>query len=132
MKYKISIHTASIIIIVFVVALVTFALVSNLPTNPRNFQPLDTSRFSGQQIDALTCELGTPDHEMAYTMDECVGELRVTLFNTYPPDMPELAKVEIRELTWDLPSNKFTAWLHRPNGQWVILETFRYDTEAVF
>ena len=114
------------------IAAISFAIASHLIPKPLVFQPLETAHFDGKPVEFIVAELGTPSHENAYTMNECVGELRVTLFNTYPPNLPNLATIEIKELTWDFPNNKFTAWLHRPNGQWKVLETFRYETEAVF
>ena len=117
-------------------AVATIGCYTNPTTNSSraqpSLQPTETSHFLGQTEEILTTELGPPTHKSSYTMDECVGELRVTLFNTYSPDRDDLAEIEIRELTWNLPTNKFTAWLHRPHGKWIILETFRYKTEAVF
>ena len=131
MNSKKTIWAVSIVVLTLVSTFATFAVVFSLGSPPQ-FQPSETSHFVGQAEDSLISELGAPNHEFAFTMDECVGELRVILFNTYSPEMPGLAQIEIRELTWNLPNNKFTAWLHRPNGEWVILDTFRYETEAVF
>ena len=126
-----TVRVASFIFLALISAFAAFTFASNFRTPPP-LQPIETSHFIGKAEDILTSELGAPDHEITYTMDECIGELRVTLFNTYAPDRTDLAEIEIRELTWDLPDNKFTAWMHRPNGKWIILETFRYHTEAVF
>ena len=126
-----TIRVASVIVLALIFAFAAFAYASSFKTPPP-LQPIETSHFIGKAENILTSELGAPNHEVTYTMDECVGELRVTLFNTYSPDRTDLAEIEIRELTWGLPDNKFTAWLHRPNGKWIILETFRYQTEGVF
>ena len=118
--------------LVIAVTALGFAIVPRLIPVPPVFLPLETAHFSGKTLEFMTFELGEPSHEWTYAMNECVGELRVTLFNTYPPSLPNLADIEIRELTWDFPQNKFTVWFHRPNGKWTVLETFSYETEAVF
>ena len=128
-KARFKLHT---LFLVIAVTALGFAIVPMLIPAPPVFLPLETAHFNGKTLKFMTSELGEPSHEWTYAMNECVGELRVALFNTYPPSLPNLTDIEIRELTWDFPQNKFTVWFHRPSGKWTVLETFRYETEAVF
>ena len=128
-KARFKLHT---LFLVIAVTALGFAIVPMLIPVPPVFLPLEAAHFNGKTLKFMTSELGEPSHEWTYAMNECVGELRVALFNTYPPSLPNLTDIEIRELTWDFPQNKFTVWFHRPSGKWTVLETFRYETEAVF
>ncbi|MCA9195260.1 MAG: hypothetical protein KDB03_25990 [Planctomycetales bacterium] len=89
-------------------------------------------RLHGQTERSVLNRLGKPDQKYEFTMDDAVGEFRIELYNTYPPNSPNNSTVEIRELTWEYPRYKLTVWLHRPNGTWTVLDTCRYRNGIMF
>ncbi|PHR90410.1 MAG: hypothetical protein COA78_35410 [Blastopirellula sp.] len=76
--------------------------------------------------------LGQPDSEYSFTMDQSVGELRVELYNTYPPSSPNNPNVEIRECTWEYSRHRLVVWFHKPDDKWIALDTCRYRNGIVF
>jgi len=86
----------------------------------------------GQTDHNVLDQLGSPANEHTFTMDEALGEFRIELYNTYPPDSPDNKYVEIREFTWEYPRHRLTVWFHKPNETWVALDTCRYRNGIAF
>ena len=90
------------------------------------------STLHGDSLAQVFDRLGNPAHESWFKMDEVIGEFRVELFNTYPPNSPDNSEVEIRESTWNYSRHRLTVWFHRPNGDWVAFDTCRYRNDIQF
>jgi hypothetical protein len=87
----------------------------------------------GKSLSAVTAELGEPTRQFEYTMATSPGgEFRVELFNTYPPNDPKTADVRINELQWDRTRFHIAVWMHRVNGEWIVLDTCRWKTGVAF
>ena len=90
------------------------------------------AKLHGLTDAAVEKRIGAPAHEYIFTMDEPLGEFQIELYNTYPPDFPNNPNVEIRECTWEYPRHRLTIWFHKPEGEWVVLDTCRYRNGIVF
>jgi hypothetical protein len=89
--------------------------------------------LNGKQLRAVLAELGEPDRQLEYTMGESPGgEFRVELYNTYPPNDPKARQARIRELQWHRARYSIAVWLHQINGEWVILDTCRWQKGVEF
>ena len=124
-----------VLIVVLATAALTAVIAISFLSDKGNetiFQPENPERFIGNTESELVLTLGEPNTRDTYAMDQAYGEFRVSLFNTYPPDLPNLSEIQIREYTWEYDHNKFTAWLHAVDDEWQILDTCQYETEAVF
>ena len=86
----------------------------------------------GQTDVSVLTRLGTPTHEYTFTMKDPLGEFRIELYNTYPPNSPNNENIEIRECTWDYSRHRLTVWFHKPDGKWVALDTCRYRYGITF
>lgn len=65
-------------------------------------------------------------------MENCVGQFRIELFNTYPPNNPIARQAKIRELQWHRTRFHFAVWLHQVNEEWVVLDTCRWQEGVAF
>ena len=65
-------------------------------------------------------------------MRAAANEFRVPLQNMYPLTNPANHDVQIQELRWDDGNDWITLWLHEVNGQWIVLDSRRWDKNVVF
>jgi hypothetical protein len=87
----------------------------------------------GQPLAEVVAELGQPHRQLEYAMAESPdGEFRIELYNTYPPNDPVAQKARIRELQWHRTGYDVAVWLHRVNGEWVVLDTCRWQAGIQF
>ena len=97
-------------------------------------QPVETlPDLHGKSLEAVIASLGEPDTTEEYKMaDGAIGELRAPLYNTYPLDDPKAMRAQIKELQWHRARYHIAVWLHRVNGEWVVLDTCRWKAGVVF
>lgn len=88
--------------------------------------------FHGKTDVSIFAQLGNPDNEFQFTMDDPLPEFRIELYNTYPPNAPNNVQVEIRECTWRYSTYRLTVWFHKPDGKWIALDTCRYRNGIEF
>ena len=89
-------------------------------------------KYHGQTREAVESTLGTPTRTDKYPMSQAVGEMRVPLFNTYPASNPANANVMIEESWWKDGDYWITLWFHEVNGQWVVLDSCRWQKDVQF
>jgi hypothetical protein len=94
--------------------------------------PETLPQHHGKSSAAILTELGPPATATTFTMAECVGELRVQLFNVYPLDRPGNAEVHIEERTWHDGSYRITLWLHKVQDEWRVLDSCRWHRDTHF
>lgn len=84
----------------------------------------NASRLHGLKETQLFERLGIPKRTNEFTMDRVgASEFRIELFNFYPPGRPENSNTVIREYTWEYFRYRLTVWLHKPNDDWLVLDT---------
>jgi hypothetical protein len=89
--------------------------------------------LEGRTLKSVVAEIGAPDAQTEFAMGEAtIGEFRIELYNTYPPDHAETRHVRIRELIWHRTGYHVAVWLHQVNGEWVVLDTCRWKEGIVF
>jgi hypothetical protein len=87
----------------------------------------------GQSFEKVLAALGEPSRQIDYTMGTSPGgEFRVELFNTYPPGDPKTKNVQIKEMQWHRHRYHVAVWLHMVNGEWLVLDTCRWQKGVVF
>ena len=86
----------------------------------------------GQTDVSIITQLGNPSYEYVFTMADPLSEFQIELYNIYPPDSPGNAQIEIRECTWRYSRYRLTVWFHKPNGEWIALDTCRYRNGILF
>lgn len=86
----------------------------------------------GLTVRQVTAKLGQPDRQSQFPMSAVGSEFRIELRNTYPPDVPGNASVPILELQWDHLTYHVAVWFHRVDGQWVALDTCRWQRGTQF
>lgn len=84
------------------------------------------SGLYGQSLEAVVSALGEPTSSVEFPMRDCAGELRVELFNVYPPHDPASADVRIKELVWRHRWYSVAVWFHQVRGRWVALDSCRW------
>ena len=77
-------------------------------------------------------KFGAPERDETFPMSDAVGEFRVELFNTYPPNKPANASVKIEEMWWKDGDYWITLWLHQKNGDWKVLDSCRWHKDVRF
>lgn len=92
----------------------------------------ELKHLEGKGEDALKAELGEPTGTREFVMRDCCHEFEIELYNTYPPDDPKNADVQIRQWTWTYDGYAVTVWLHQVEGKWVALDTIRYADDVEF
>lgn len=90
------------------------------------------AHLHGRSMEAVVGELGEPDSRYQFPMSGCAGEFRVELFNTYPPQDPNSAQVQIQELQWHYERYHVAVWFHEPKGKWIVLDTCRWEEGVEF
>jgi hypothetical protein len=88
--------------------------------------------YHGQSRTQVVAKLGEPQRDEKFRMSNASGEFRIELQNTYPLNNPANANVEIEEMTWRDGDFWITLWLHQANGQWVVLDSCRWDKNVAF
>lgn len=88
--------------------------------------------LEGVSADEISRRFGPPTSSRSFTMAECCSEFSIELYNTYRPDDPSTAAVEIQQRDYDYDGYTMTLWLHAPQGSWVVLETSRYGDDVEF
>jgi hypothetical protein len=86
----------------------------------------------GKTVEEVESILGSPSEEYSISLDQARDEFRCELLNYYPLDNPENAKVEFKELWWKRSRHTITVWFHRIGGQWLVLETCRWQKGITF
>jgi hypothetical protein len=87
----------------------------------------------GKATEEVLAELGEPSSQFEYTMGKSPGgEFRVELFNTYPPNDPKTADVRIKEMQWHKMRYHVAVWMHQVNGEWIVLDTCRWQEGIAF
>ena len=87
----------------------------------------------GKSLETVLEHLGEPDLRIEYAMKDCPGgEMRVGLYNTYPPTDPLTRDVRILELQWNHVPYSIAIWLHWIDGNWVVLDTLRWKSHLTF
>jgi hypothetical protein len=89
-------------------------------------------QLHAKSLDFVLEDLGEPDRRDEFPMTEAVGEFRVELFNTYPPDDPTATNVRIKELQWDYSRHHIAVWFHKVDGEWRALDTCRWKEGVHF
>jgi hypothetical protein len=75
---------------------------------------------------------GPADKSRDFVMGDCCHEFEIELYNTYPPDEPEHADVQIRERSWHIGDHILTAWFHQEDDEWVVLNTHLWHKHTEF
>lgn len=87
----------------------------------------------GQPLDKVIAAFGEPSRQLNYTIGTSPGgEFRVELYNTYPPSDPNTKDVRIKEIQWHRLRYDVVVWLHFVNGEWLVLDTCRWQGGVVF
>ncbi|MGC9367338.1 MAG: hypothetical protein ACP5FK_09920 [bacterium] len=86
----------------------------------------------GKTREEVIEELGEPKYSESYTVGEARGEFRVELYNTYPLTDSGNLDVPIQELWWEDGDYYITLWLHQVNGEWVVLNSYRWHKDLEF
>ena len=81
--------------------------------------------LEGRSPDEVVARLGPFDSSKDFEMGDCCHEFEIELYNTYPPGKGHDG-VEIRRLDWEFEGYRVSVWFHRPDGDWVALDTCRY------
>ena len=82
----------------------------------------------GKTDGAIFDQLGEPDIDYEFTMDQIVCGFRRKLLNSYPPN----SKIVIRECTWKYSRYQLTVWFHKLDSDWIALNSCRYQNGVVF
>lgn len=86
----------------------------------------------GETLAEVLSEYGAPTDRTSFNMSQVPGEFRVELNNFYPPTAPHSAAVTIQELNWRYTPYTITAWFHKVDGTWVVLDTCRWKRGVQF
>jgi hypothetical protein len=87
----------------------------------------------GRSMGAVVAVLGEPARQSEFSMGPGrLTEFQIELYNTYPPNHPKTAGVRIKELHWDWPRYHVAVWMHLVNGEWIVLDTCRWQEGVVF
>jgi hypothetical protein len=86
----------------------------------------------GQSLEAVVSELGEPTRAAEFPMSGCCDEFRIELWNAYSPKDPATANVRIKELIWTYAQYSIAVWFHQVDGQWIALDTCRWQKGIVF
>jgi hypothetical protein len=89
-------------------------------------------QLHGKSLAAVIAQLGQPDERSEYSLGKQLDEMRIELYNTYPPDDPKTAQTRILELQWHYWRYDIAVWLHQVNGEWRVLNTLRWQKGIVF
>ncbi len=91
-------------------------------------------QYHGKSEQQIITRIGQPirEDQFGIPVQGQLDNFRGPLHNTYPPDRPANADVRIRELTWRDGAFYVTVWLHRVDGDWLVLDTCRWHEGVQF
>lgn len=87
--------------------------------------------LEGKSPDEVVGRLGPFDATKNFVMADCCHEFEIELYNTYPPGEGH-DEVAIRRLDWAFDGYAVSVWFHKPEGEWVALDTCRYGDNVEF
>lgn len=94
----------------------------------------EIKHLHGMDEPGLITELGSPSYTDIITLQHGVflPEFYIEIHNSYPLSDPETEGVEIKELRWDHSGFTDTVFMHKVDGKWTVLKSFRWKEGVVF
>lgn len=115
------------------VIFVTAGVIFDWPWLDLGHAPVEkVERLHGLPVAKVLAEFGEPTYSYEFPMKERAGEFSIELWNFYPPDDPTVADVRIQELTWKHWGYSVAVWFHQVDGEWVALDSCRWQKGVEF
>jgi len=88
--------------------------------------------FHGKTEVEIIQALGQPDERHEVRPYEGLPEFYVEIHNTYPAGDPKSEGVVVRELRWNYARHHVSLFLHKPAGEWIVLDSVRWQKGVAF
>ena len=92
----------------------------------------DAPQYEGLSLATMLADEGPPVEQSEFFAPNAAGEMRVEIWNHYPPEDPASKHVLIKERWWDRGDAYLTVWFHEIDGEWVALDTLLWDKDIQF
>lgn len=83
-------------------------------------------------MEQVVADLGQAYYRFSFNMGQPLEEMRIELYNIYPPGAPDNEKIEIKEMWWKDGDYFITLWFHQVDEEWKVVDGVRWHKDVCF